>query len=139
MLEEKHRRIKWQAMSPDDRTELAQDRTNLAEDRTVLAHERSFEGWVRTGLAAVGVGLGFNALFKAAVATWVPKAIATIFLAIAIFIFLSAERRARAITNRLETHKVAALRSVRIRLLAWILAATTGALIVAIWCLRIDF
>ena len=80
-----------------------------------------------------------NALFKAAVATWVPKAIATIFLAIAIFIFLSAERRARAITNRLEAHKVAALRPVRIRLLAWILAATTGALVVAIWCLRIDF
>ena len=37
------------------RLDLAQDRTDLAEDRTVLAHERSFAGWVRTGMASVGI------------------------------------------------------------------------------------
>ncbi|RYF18599.1 MAG: DUF202 domain-containing protein, partial [Oxalobacteraceae bacterium] len=47
---------------PPARTELAQDRTDFAEDRTVLAHERSFASWMRTGMASVGIGLGFNAL-----------------------------------------------------------------------------
>ncbi len=82
------------------RAELAQDRTDLAEDRTLLAHERSFAGWTRTGMAAVGIGLGFNALFQMLEPSWVPKAIATIFLFIAVFIFISAERRAaRAIVS----------------------------------------
>ncbi|API61097.1 hypothetical protein BSL82_11415 [Tardibacter chloracetimidivorans] len=122
-------------MSPSDRTDLAQDRTNLAEDRTVLAHERSFAGWVRTGLAAVGVGLGFNALFNAAAPDWAAKAIATVFLVIAIFIFFSAERRARRIMSHLEAHKVTALRPVRIRLISWALASATAALVLAIWAL----
>lgn len=116
-----------------ERTELAQDRTNLAEDRTVLAHERSFAGWVRTGLASVGVGLGFNALFRAVDPQWVPKVIATAFLAIAVFIFISAERRACTIMSRLEAHNIAALKPMRVRLLAWALAAATMALAVVIW------
>ena len=69
------------ANEEDPREGLARERTDLAEDRTVLAHERSFAGWVRTGMAAVGIGLGFNALFQALEPTWVPKAIATAFLA----------------------------------------------------------
>jgi putative membrane protein len=122
-------------MSAEDRTDLAEDRTDLAEDRTVLAHERSFAGWVRTGMAAVGIGLGFNALFRALEPTWIPKAIATCFLLIAIFIFISAERRACATIRRLEPHKVNSLKPVRIRLLAWTLVGTTGALIAALWAL----
>lgn len=117
------------------RGELAQDRTDLAEDRTLLAHERSFAGWVRTGMAAVGIGVGFNALFQTLEPAWVPKAIASIFLAIACFIFLSAERRACRAISRLEAHKVTALAPVRLRLLTWILAAATVALGIAIWVL----
>lgn len=116
-----------------DRTELAEDRTELAEDRTVLAHERSFAGWTRTGMASVGIGLGFHALFRTVDPQWVPKAIATVFLAIAIFVFLSAERRACAIMNRLEAHKVAALKPVRLRLLSWTLSIATIFLAVVIW------
>lgn len=71
----------------NERTDLAEDRTKLAEDRTVLAHERSFAGWMRTGMASVGIGLGFNALFRTIDPQWVPKTVATAFLAIAIFIF----------------------------------------------------
>jgi putative membrane protein len=122
-------------MSDPDRSELAQDRTDLAEDRTVLAHERSFGSWVRTGLASVGIGLGFNALFRTVEPTWAAKAIATVFLLIAVFIFLSAERRACTIMSKLQTHRVSALRPIRIRLMAWALVAATLALIAAMWVL----
>jgi putative membrane protein len=121
-------------MSGEDRSTLAEDRTDLAEDRTVLAHERSFASWVRTGMAAVGIGLGFNALFRTLDPVWIPKTIATIFLLIAIFIFISSERRASSIIAALDAHK--ALKTVRIRWLAWILACATGALIVALWALN---
>jgi putative membrane protein len=117
----------------DERAELAEDRTDLAEDRTVLAHERSFAGWVRTGMASIGIALGFNALFRAVEPQWVAKLIATAFLAIAAFIFLSAERRACTILGRLETHNVAALAPMRIRLLSWALTAATIALVIVIW------
>ncbi|MGN6595067.1 DUF202 domain-containing protein [Sphingopyxis terrae] len=120
-------------MSAKERTDLAQNRTELAEDRTVLAHERSFAGWVRTGMAAVGLGLGFNALFRTMEPSRMPKAIATSFLLIAIYIFVSAERRARTIIARLEPHNVTVLRPMRIRLLAWALAAATAALVAALW------
>lgn len=120
-------------MSAQERTDLAQNRTELAEDRTVLAHERSFAGWVRTGMAAVGLGLGFNALFRTMEPSWMPKAIATSFLLTAIYVFVSAERRARAIIAKLEPHNVTVLRPMRIRLLAWALAAASAALVAALW------
>lgn len=123
-----------QARSPS-RGELAQDRTDLAEDRTLLAHERSFAGWVRTGMAAVGIGLGFNALFRTLEPAWVPKAIASIFLLIAGFIFLSAERRASRALSRLEAHRVAGLAPMKLRLMAWTLAAASFGLGAAIWAL----
>lgn len=124
-------------MASDDpsRGELARDRTDLAEDRTVLAHERSFAGWVRTGMAAVGIGLGFNALFDTLEPTWVPKAIATAFLVIGAYVFASAERRAGKMLARLEPHKVAELKPVRIGLLSWALVTVTAALAIAIWLL----
>ena len=122
-------------MNAEKRRELARDRTDLAEDRTILAHERSFAGWVRTGMAAVGIGLGFNALFRELEPAWVPKTIASVFLLVAIHIFLSADRRARQIVDRLEAHSVAALKPMRIRLLSWLLSLATLALIGAIWWL----
>lgn len=117
------------------RRELASDRTDLAEDRTVLAHERSFAGWVRTGMAAVGIGVGFNALFQSMQPVWAPKAIASLFLAIAVFIFLSGARRACRVLGRLEAHNVTTLRPIRIRLLSWALSLATMALGVSIWWL----
>lgn len=120
-------------MGDPDRVELAEDRTELAEDRTILAHERSFAGWLRTGLAAVGIGLGFHALFDALNPEWVPKAIATIFLVIAIFVFVSAARRAAVVTRRLEAHVIREVKPVRMGVLAGILTIATAALIVAVW------
>ncbi len=122
-------------MPDNDRNDLAETRTSFAEDRTILAHERSFAGWVRTGMAAVGIGLGFNALFDALQPAWVPKAIASAFLFIAVFIFVSAERRASGIHTRLEAHHIHALKPVRMRLLTSGLVAATLALGGAIWAL----
>lgn len=51
---------------------LAERRTSLAEDRTILAHEHSYAGWLQTGMAAVGIGPGFNALSDELAPTWVP-------------------------------------------------------------------
>jgi putative membrane protein len=118
-----------------DNEELATERTDLAEDRTVLAHERSFASWLRTGLGAVGIALGFNALFKTLEPDWVPKTIATVLLAIAIVIFVAAERRACAVLGRLDPHQVKSLRPVGVRLISRALVAATVALAAAVWLL----
>ncbi len=120
-------------MSGEERDALAHTRTAFAEDRTVLAHERSFAGWLRTGMAAVGIALGFNALFTTLQPAWLPRAIATLFLVVAVLIFLSAFRRARAIMGKLEAHQVAALRPVNMAVLTGLLVAATLALGGAIW------
>ena len=115
------------------RDEAAEARTDLAEDRTILANERTFAGWMRTGLAAVGIGIGFNALFDALQPAWIPKAIATVFLVIGIFVVIAAERRACAVMRRLEPHEIQAFRPVNLRLITWAMAIATVSLIVAIW------
>ncbi len=123
-------------MSETDKTELAESRTDLAEDRTVLAHERGFASWMRTGMAAIGIGVAFNGLFDAIEPRWVPKAIASIFLLIAIFIFVSAERRACAIVSQLDAHKVDIARPVNLQLISYALVIAAAALLAAVWLLR---
>ncbi|QNM82794.1 DUF202 domain-containing protein [Sphingomonas sabuli] len=118
--------------------QLAHDRTDLAEDRTVLANERTFAGWFRTGFASMAIGLGFQALFLKMEPAWVPKAIATIFLMLAIFIFVAAERRACKVLSRLDTHTVTEFKNRNLRLM--VVAASLGvlALMIAIWVLPIS-
>lgn len=111
-------------------------RNDLAEDRTILANERTFAGWLRTGLAAVGIGVAFHVLFGEIDPSWVPRAIATIFLLLAILIVLLAERRAAAVSRRLESHVVETARRVNLRLIAGAVVGATGALIAAIWLLN---
>ena len=82
----------------EDVEQFARVRTDYAEDRTVLAYERTFAGWLRTGFAGIGIGIAFNALFTRVRPEWVPKLIASVFLAVAIFIFMNAERRACAVS-----------------------------------------
>jgi len=119
----------------DETDRLAVDRTDLAEDRTVLANERTFAGWLRTGLAAVGIGLGFHVLFGTLEPLWVPKAIATVFLAIGIFIFIAAERRSCAVLDRLHAHKVKSFKAMNLRVITGALSLATLALIAGIWML----
>jgi putative membrane protein len=113
------------------------ERVALAEDRTLLANERTFAGWLRTGLAAVGIGVAFHALFQRMEPAWVPRAIATLFLLAAIVVVVAAERRAAAVTRRLSAHVVVSARAMNLRLIALAMAAGTIALIAAIWVVRI--
>ncbi len=117
----------------DPNLQLAVDRTDLAEDRTVLANERTLGSWIRTGFAAIGIGLAFNALFQRMEPAWLPRAIATAFLLIAIAIFISAERRSCAVIARLHPHTVKSIRPARVRLIAWASVIATLALIWAVW------
>lgn len=122
-------------MARDEKEALAEDRTDLAEDRTLLANERTYAGWLRTGMAAVGIGLGFNALFHMLQPVWVPKAIATVFLLIGIFIIIAAERRACAVKERLHSHEIKTFRSINLKLITIAMTIAILALIAGLWVL----
>ena len=115
-----------------ERRDLAEDRTDLAEDRTGLAVERTFAGWLRTGLAAVGIGLGFQALFRSIEPIWVAKALATVFVLIGIFIFSGAQRRACRMFARLDTHQVDTAPRRDLRIMAYALSIGATGLIAAL-------
>ena len=120
-----------------DKQHLAEERTDLAEDRTILANERTFAGWMRTGFASIAVGVGFNLLTKLE-PVWVPKAIATVFLLIAIAIFVAAERRASRVVRRHHTHEVETVHLRFLRLVTAAIVAATVALIAALWLLKLE-
>jgi len=121
----------------DEDRDLARLRTDFAEDRTVLANERTFGSWLRTGFGAIGIALGFHALFGRLHPLWLPRVVATAFLVIAILIFIAAERRACVVHERLHAHRVQTIRITRIRLITWIAVASTLALAAAMWLLPI--
>lgn len=116
-------------------TELAEERTDWAEDRTLMANERTFAGWMRTGLAAVGIGLGFNALFGALEPWWLPRAIATVFILIGIYIFYSAQRKGCEVYDRLDAHASEPVGRTNMRLIAAAMAFGGAALAIGIWIL----
>jgi putative membrane protein len=113
--------------------ESAHSRTELAEDRTILANERTFAGWMRTSLACVAIGVVFPELFHRMEPQWVPRAIATGFLLLAIAVVVLAERRAAAVMRRLNSHVVKSARPMNLRLFAAAISLGSAALIVAIW------
>ncbi len=121
----------------EDRTDLAEDRTDWAEDRTLMANERTFAGWMRTGLAAVGIGLGFNALFGKLEPAWLPKAIATVFIIIGLFIFYAAQNKGCAVKKRLEAHKAEPLDTMNMQLIAAAMAVGSASLAVGIWIMDV--
>ena len=121
----------------DEKEQLAEDRTDLAEDRTILANERTFAGWMRTGFAAVAVGLGFQALFNKMEPAWAPKLIASAFMVIGALIFVAAERRACSIIQRLNAHRVDTVRVRNLRLVTIAVVVTVAALIAALWLVKI--
>ncbi|MBA4762314.1 DUF202 domain-containing protein [Sphingomonas sp.] len=120
------------------RSDLAEDRTDLAEDRTLLANERTFSGWARTALATIGIGLGFHVLFGALEPAWLPKAIATVFITLGVAIIWMAQRRACAIQSRLSAHNIRTLRSLNLRLIAWVYTLGALALTIALWLINGD-
>ena len=123
-------------MADQEKGELGESRVDLAEDRTLLANERTYAGWMRTGLAAVGIGVGFNALFQQMQPAWVPRAIATAFMLLGIAVAVAAERRACAVHERLSPHVIVEAKAMNLRFITWAMALATLALIAAIWLLE---
>lgn len=117
----------------NDAEELADQRTDLAEDRTVLANERTFAGWMRTGLAAVGIGLGFHALFDQMEPAWMPRAIASCFIVAGLVIFYLSERSSCAVLERLDAHSVKPVKRMNLRLIAAMVGAGALVLLAGIW------
>lgn len=117
----------------DERTGWAEDRTDWAEDRTIMANERTFAGWMRTGLTAVGIGLGFNALFGKLEPIWLPKAIATLFMVIGIFIFWIAQHNGCAVQKRLSSHDANPVKPIYLKLVAGLMSLASGSLVAAVW------
>ncbi|HWH18737.1 MAG TPA: DUF202 domain-containing protein [Allosphingosinicella sp.] len=122
-------------MADHEKEKLAEERTDLAQDRTLLANERTYAGWLRTGMASIAIALGFQALFEEMNPTWAPKAIATSFLLIGIFIVVAAERRGAAVQKRFHAHEVETFKLVNLRLITIGVVVATLALIAAIWTL----
>ncbi|WP_205481462.1 YidH family protein [Sphingomonas arenae] len=113
------------------------NREDLAEDRTILANERTFASWMRTSLGCVAIGVGFQGLFPAMQPAWVPRAIATGFLLVAVLVIVLAERRAAAVLSRLSSHVVVTARTMNLRLFTLLITLGALALTAAIWIVPI--
>ena len=123
--------------NPDTNSqELAEDRTDLAEDRTIMATERTFAGWMRTSFGAIGIGLGFQALFSTLEPAWVPMAIASLFIALGAVLAITAQRRACRTFARLDSHQVDSPQRPRLKWIAYAVAGSAITLIAALWLLR---
>ncbi len=117
---------------PDAKTEWAEERTDWAEDRTILANERTFAGWMRTGLAAVGVAIGLKAVFGEFEPTWAAKSVASVFIFVAVVIFWAARQSAIGTTGRMHEHQVNSQPSRRMTIMSVVMAAGavgTGAIL----------
>ena len=102
----------------EPKQKLAQERTDWAEDRTILANERTFGGWMRTGLASIGIGLGFRALFRATEQDLLAKLAALLFVAIGILIFILAYRSSAKLLLRLNAHAAEPIPTTQMALVA---------------------
>ena len=118
-----------------EENELAENRTNWSEDRTILANERTFAGWMRTGMASLAVAIGLRAVFGEFEPTWAAKAVATIFVAAAIYIFWAAHDTATKTLKQLEDHHANAQPNSRMKMLALIFSAASAAVGGILWML----
>ena len=118
-----------------DKNDLAQHRTAWAEDRTVQANERTFAGWMRTGMACVGVAIGLKAVFGDFEPTWMAKAVATLFLFIAVLIYFNAQRMAAKTLKRLSANATEPLSPQSFRVTATLLSIATIATGAILWAL----
>lgn len=97
-----------------------------------MANERTYSSWMSTGLGAIGVAIGMKAVFGAFDPTWAAKAVATVFLAIAILLFWQAQRQACATLSRLRETDFEAKSGKSFKLLAALMsfgAVATGAIL----------
>lgn len=121
--------------NPDKSTEWAEFRTDLAEDRNIMAMERTFAGWMRTAFAAIGIGLGFRALFGSWDPAWMPKLIASLFILGGGWLAITAQQRACKTLARLSTHEFAPIPTPNFRVMAYGVAIGAVVVTVGLWVL----
>ena len=120
----------------DKSTDWAEFRTDLAEDRNIMAMERTFAGWIRTAFAAIGIGLGFKAVFGEFEPPWLAKAIATMFILAGGALAFSAQHRACKSLDRLKSHKLEDFSSPNFRILAACVILGSLLLTAGLWLLN---
>lgn len=122
---------------PDDPSsdDLAETRTAWAEDRTLLANERTFAGWMRTGMACIGLALGMKAVFKDTEYPLLAKGVAEIFILVAIAIFWSAVVKSRKTQRRMSDHDVESQSYRKMTALAFVLTIAAMAAGITLWLL----
>ncbi len=91
---------------------------------------------MRTSLGCVAICVAFQGLFSAMQPSWVPRAIATGFLILAVLVIVMAERRAAAVLERLSTHAIITAKVVYLRMFALLISLGAAALAIAIWTLE---
>jgi putative membrane protein len=69
---------------------------------------------------------------------WVPRAIATGFLILAILVVILAQRRAAEVIRRLNAHAVVNARALNLQIFAILVSLGSIALIAAIWTVKIQ-
>ncbi|EDL49093.1 YidH family protein [Erythrobacter sp. SD-21] len=120
----------------DRSTQWAEFRTDLAEDRNIMAMERTFAGWMRTAFAAIGIGLGFRAVFGEFEPPWLAKAVATLFIIGGGWLAITAERRACKTMARLDPHRYEGISRPNFRIMAFAVAAGSAVLTAGLWILN---
>ena len=89
-------------------------------------------------MGSIGIGIGLAALFSRMQPSWVPRAIATAFLGLAIVIMVSATWRSTSVMAKIAPHLIIKARTVNLRLIAGVITGCTIALIGSIWLLRFN-
>ena len=115
--------------------DMAQTRTEWAEDRTLLANERTFAGWMRTGMACIGIALGMKAVFKDTEYPLLAKGVAEIFVLAAVLIFWSAAIKSRQTQKRMTDHDVESQSYQKMTILTVILTVGSLATGFTLWLL----
>lgn len=112
---------------------MARERTDWAEYRTVLVHERMFAGRTRTGLISIGMGLTVLTVLRAMEPSWVPKAVASAFIFLALLIFYGAWRKSCQAIERLSAHSVEAVPRCRFSLIAAMMSFASLGVAMVVW------
>jgi len=120
----------------DPRVKWAEVRTDLAEDRNIMSVERTFAGWLRTALAAIGIGVAFSALFGEFDPPWLAKAIATAFIMGGAVLAFVAQRRACITLAKLSSHHLKPASLPNFKLLSYGLILGALLLVAGLWILN---
>lgn len=116
-----------------DSQALAEDRTDLAEDRTIMAVERTMASWMGSGMGLIGLGLGLRAIFGEFEPHWVPRAMATFFMLLAIILVISAKNRMTGAITRMSANWVEAPNMDGMKWGAYGISLGALVLIIGIW------